>query len=229
MPLTTPEPTIIAIDGFSSCGKSTVAKSLAKKLGFVYVDTGAMYRCVTLYALQNKLISENGEINEFELERQILDINIDFKWNPEQEKNETFLNGLFVEDIIRGLEVANNVSKISKLKFVRERLVFLQREMGKKVSLVMDGRDIGTVVFPGANLKIFMTADPKIRAQRRYDEMVAKGENPCFDAIYQNVVDRDHQDQNRAESPLRQASDALLLDNSNMSRNEQLQWICDRL
>jgi len=229
MSQTTHKPTVIAIDGFSSCGKSTVAKSLARKLGFVYVDTGAMYRCVTLYAIENELISNEGVVDEPALKDVINELSIDFKWNPELEKNDTYLNSQLVEDKIRGLEVASNVSAISKIKFVRERLVQLQRDMGKSVSLVMDGRDIGTVVFPDAGLKIFMTADPKVRAQRRYDEMLAKGDKPSFDDIYQNVVSRDEQDQNRSESPLRKADDALLLDNSYMTREEQLQWICEKL
>lgn len=221
--------TVIAIDGFSSCGKSTVAKSLAKKLGFVYVDTGAMYRCITLFCINNNLITEDGTINETELQNTINSISIDFKWNPADEKNETYLNNVCVEDEIRGLGVAKYVSSVSSIKFVRERLVFLQREMGKSQNLVMDGRDIGTVVFPNADLKIFMTADPKVRAQRRFDEMSAKGECVSFDAIYQNVVDRDYQDQNRTESPLKQADDAVVLDNSNFTREEQLEWICQKL
>jgi cytidylate kinase len=220
--------TIIAIDGHSSCGKSTVAKSIAKQLGFVYIDTGAMYRAVTLYCLQQGII-ENGLVHEKLLAEKISEIIIDFKLNPITGLPEVMLNGTVVESEIRGMQVSEMVSPVSKLKMVRDRLVPLQRAISAGQSVVMDGRDIGTVVFPNADLKIFMTADPTVRAQRRFDELVAKGETVNFDQILKNVVDRDYQDEHRAESPLQKASDALLLDNSFMTRDEQLQWIITKL
>ena len=219
---------IIAIDGHYSCGKSTVAKDLAKVLSFIYVDTGAMYRAVTLYALENGII-QNGVINEELLKSELQNIHISFEYNAEQKINTTFLNGRNVEREIRSLEVSNMVSPISALAFVRRKLVELQQKMGVKSNLVMDGRDIGTVVFPNAELKIFMTCDPAIRAQRRYDEMVAKGESVSFDEILENVKKRDFIDENRDESPLRKASDALLLDNGTMSKSEQLNWILEKV
>ena len=219
---------IIAIDGHSSCGKSTVAKTIAKQLGFVYIDTGAMYRAVTLYCLQEGII-ENGIVNERILSEKISDIKIDFKVNPETALPEVMLNGKVVESEIRGMNVSEMVSPVSKLKIVRDELVPMQRKIAEGKSVVMDGRDIGTVVFPHADLKIFMTADAKVRAQRRFDELSAKGESVNFDQILKNVVDRDFQDENRAESPLQKASDALLLDNSFMTREEQLQWIITKV
>jgi len=220
--------TIIAIDGHSSCGKSTVAKTIAKQLGFVYIDTGAMYRAVTLYCLQQGII-QNRLVNEALLTEKLSEIIIDFKYNITTGLPEVMLNGKVVESEIRGMEVSEMVSPVSKLKMVRDRLVPLQRAISDGQSVVMDGRDIGTVVFPNADLKIFMTADPKIRAQRRFDELVSKGETVNFDQILKNVVDRDYQDEHRAESPLQKASDALLLDNSFMTRDEQLQWIITKL
>lgn len=218
--------TVIAIDGHSSCGKSTVAKTLAKHLGYIYVDTGAMYRAVTYYCLQNNLISQNGIINEVELEKRIADINISFKNSGNGYDNQqTYLNGENIEEKIRGLEVSTFVSPISKIKFVREYLVNLQRALGESQNLVMDGRDIGTVVYPHAKFKFFMTASPEIRAQRRYDELQAKGETISYDEILHNLIDRDNQDSTRKESPLKKAEDAIVLDNSNLSREEQLQWI----
>jgi cytidylate kinase len=219
---------IIAIDGHSSCGKSTVAKTIAKQLGFVYIDTGAMYRAVTLYCLQEGIIV-NGIVNESLLFEKLSDIKIDFKVNPETALPEVMLNGKVVESEIRGMNVSEMVSPVSKLKIVRNELVPMQRNIAAGKSVVMDGRDIGTVVFPNADLKIFMTADPKVRAQRRFDELTAKGEGVNFDQILKNVVDRDYQDENRAESPLQKASDALLLDNSFMTREEQLQWIITKV
>ncbi|MCT4591137.1 MAG: (d)CMP kinase [Carboxylicivirga sp.] len=219
---------IIAIDGHSSCGKSTVAKDLAKELGYVYIDTGAMYRSVTLFAMQQGIISD-GSINENELKARLGEIHITFKYEPEEKKNETFLNGVCVEDAIRGLEVSNNVSAISAIGFVRQKLVELQQEMGNEGGIVMDGRDIGTVVFPGAELKLFMTASPEIRAQRRYDELNAKGEEVDMESILQNVKQRDHIDSTRKESPLIQAEDAVVLDNSNLNKAEQLEWILNIL
>lgn len=219
---------IIAIDGHSSCGKSTVAKDLAKELGYVYIDTGAMYRTVTLFAMRNSFI-RNGQIDEASLCERLHDINITFKYQPEEKKNETFLNGESVEEEIRGLEVSSNVSAISAIGFVRKRLVQLQQEMGNEGGIVMDGRDIGTVVFPNADLKLFMTASAEIRAQRRFDELTAKGEQLNFDAILENVKQRDHIDSTREESPLKQADDAVILDNSHLNKEQQLEWIINVL
>jgi len=219
---------IIAIDGHSSCGKSTVAKDLAKEIGYVYIDTGAMYRSVTLFAMRNGFIAD-GTIDEKQLSAHLNAIKITFKYQPEEKKNETFLNGESVEDAIRGLEVSQNVSAVSALGFVRRRLVELQQEMGIEGGIVMDGRDIGTVVFPKAELKLFMTTSPEIRAQRRYDELIAKGEPVNFQEILENVKYRDHQDSTRKESPLMQADDAVVLDNSHMNKEEQLLWIMKKL
>lgn len=219
---------IIAIDGHSSCGKSTVAKDLAKQLQLIYIDSGAMYRSVTLFALQNGML-DNGNIDVKELKNRLTDVHISFQFDVEKRKNITFLNDSNVEDLIRGIEVSQNVSAISTLAFVREHLVEQQREMGDKGGIVMDGRDIGTVVFPHAHLKIFMTASATIRAQRRYDELTAKGENVSFDEILDNVKQRDHIDSTRDVSPLKQADDALVLDNSNLTKDEQLEWIVEKL
>ena len=219
---------IIAIDGHSSCGKSTVAKAVAKKMGYVYIDTGAMYRAVTLYCMQQGIIHD-GIVNEQALIEKLPLISVDFKLNVETGLPDVMLNGTVVEKDIRGMEVSSMVSPVSKIKAVREQLVPLQRQIAKGKSVILDGRDIGTVVFPDADLKIFMTADPKVRAQRRYDELKIKGENVNFDEILQNVIDRDFQDENRAESPLKKAVDAILLDNSFMSRDEQLQWIIEKI
>jgi len=210
---------IVAIDGFSSCGKSTMAKELAREVGYIYVDSGAMYRAVSLYCIQNGLISET-EINENELIKEINSILIEFKANAEG-KSETYLNGQNVENLIRSLEVANGASRVSTLGFVRSELVRQQQLMGEKKGVVMDGRDIGTVVFPGAELKIFVTASPEIRAQRRLDEMLAKGEEANFEDVLSNVKERDDRDQNRTESPLRKANDAVVIDNSHLTREEQ--------
>lgn len=218
----------IAIDGFSSCGKSTMAKDLAKELGYVYVDSGAMYRAVTLYAMQHNLI-ENGIIKIDDLENEMKNIHITFRFNQETKKPDTYLNGVLVEDEIRRLEVSNNVSPIAAIPFVRKALVMMQQELGKEKGIVMDGRDIGTVVFPDAELKIFVTASPEVRAQRRFDELKAKGDSVDFNAILENVKLRDHIDQTREESPLKQAGDALVLDNSNISIEEQKQWLFDRV
>lgn len=222
------KPITIAIDGFSSCGKSTVAKDLAKRLNFIYIDSGAMYRAVTLYALKNGMITANG-IDQPKLEAALPNIHISFQFNAEAKQNTTFLNGENIEEAIRGLEVSQNVSAVSAIGFVRRRLVELQQDMGKQGSIVMDGRDIGTVVFPQADLKVYMTASPQIRAQRRYDELTAKGQTVSFNDILDNVVQRDHMDTTRAESPLRRADDAVDLDNSHMTKDEQLDWIVDQL
>jgi CMP/dCMP kinase len=209
----------VAIDGFSSCGKSTMAKELALEVGYIYVDSGAMYRAVSLFCIQSGLMTDS-EIKVGELEKKIESICIEFKANAEG-KSETYLNGQNVEKDIRSLEVANGASRVSTLGFVRRELVRQQQLMGKKKGIVMDGRDIGTVVFPEAELKIFLTATPEIRAQRRLDEMAAKGEKASYDEVLANVKERDDRDQNRAESPLRKADDAVVIDNSHLTREEQ--------
>ena len=219
---------IIAIDGFSSCGKSTVAKDLARELGYLYIDSGAMYRAVTLYCLQNDLISD-GIVQADELKKQIGNIDLHFRYNPSTQKNETWLNGINVEEAIRSPEVAEMVSPVSVIGFVREAMVRFQREMGRNKGIVMDGRDIGTVVFPDADLKIFMTASPEIRAQRRYDELRAKGLNVSMEEVMRNITERDRIDSTRAISPLRQAEDALVLDNSQLTREEQLAWVMEKV
>ena len=217
----------IAIDGHSSCGKSTMAKDLAKEIGYIYIDTGAMYRAVTLYSLKNGLISEKG-IDEESLQQQMSDIMITFQLNEETGRPDTYLNGVCVEREIRTMEVSKYVSPIATLGFVREAMVDLQRLMGEAKGVIMDGRDIGTVVFPDAELKIFVTASADVRAQRRYDELVAKGEKCSFDEIRANVIERDRIDSTRAISPLRQAEDAIVLDNSNMTIPEQKAWLLEQ-
>lgn len=219
---------IIAIDGHSSCGKSTVAKDLAKRLEIAYVDTGAMYRSVTLYALRHGFIS-NDKFDEQGIINSLGAIDITFTYDAKVAKNTTFLNGENVETEIRGIEVSQNVSKVSAIPEVRRKLVDIQRNMGKTISLVMDGRDIGTVVFPDADLKIFMTARDEVRAQRRYDEMKEKGENVDFQTILTNVKQRDLIDSTRAESPLRKAEDAVLLDNSDITKEAQFEFIMNEL
>lgn len=219
------EKIIIAIDGFSSCGKSTMAKDLAHELGYIYVDTGAMYRCVALYALQHKLFLKDGEINIPELEAAMPNINISFKLNKETGRPDTYLNNENVENKIRTMEVSSHVSSIAAIPFVREALVAQQQKMGKDKGIVMDGRDIGTVVFPNAELKIFVTASPEVRAQRRYDELMEKGMEADYNEILENVKQRDYIDSHRDVSPLRKADDAIELDNSNISIEEQKQWL----
>lgn len=219
------EKIIIAIDGFSSCGKSTMAKDLAHELGYIYVDTGAMYRCVALYALQHKLFLKDGEINIPELEAAMPNINISFKLNKETGRPDTYLNNENVENKIRTMEVSSHVSSIAAIPFVREALVAQQQKMGKDKGIVMDGRDIGTVVFPNAELKIFVTASPEVRAQRRYDELMEKGMEADYNEILENVKQRDYIDSHRDVSPLRKTDDAIELDNSNISIEEQKQWL----
>ncbi len=214
---------IVAIDGHSSCGKSTMAKQLAQKLGYIYIDSGAMYRVVTLVALRKGLIVD-GKPDVAKVIAELKNINITFKWDEVLGKNTTFLNGENVEDEIRQLEVSQNVSPISTIAEVRAEMVKQQRENGKNKGIVMDGRDIGTVVFPNAELKIFMTASPEIRAQRRFLELTEKGDKVDFDEILKNVESRDKIDSTRAISPLKKAEDAIVLDNSNLSRNDQLKW-----
>jgi CMP/dCMP kinase len=214
---------VIAIDGHSSCGKSTLAKSLARELGYVYIDSGAMYRAVTLHALRKGWLT-NGQPSREKLISGLPDIKITFQWDENTEKNTTFLNGENIEDEIRQLAVSQNVSPVSTIAEVRHEMVKQQRENGRNKGIVMDGRDIGTVVFPDAELKIFMTASPEIRAQRRYLELKEKGGEVDLNSILQNVEERDAIDSGREVSPLKKADDALVLDNSFMTREEQLQW-----
>lgn len=219
---------IIAIDGFSSCGKSTMAKDLAREIGYVYVDTGAMYRAVTLYALRNNLFNSDNTVKVDELEQQMKNITISFKFNTETGRPDTYLNGELVEKEIRSLEVSSHVSPIAAVPFVRTAMVAQQQRMGESKGIVMDGRDIGTTVFPQAELKIFVTASAEVRAQRRYDELQAKGMPADYADILKNVEERDYIDSHREVSPLRKADDAIELDNSNMTIPEQKQWLMDR-
>lgn len=216
----------IAIDGHSSCGKSTMAKELARKVGYVYVDTGAMYRCVTLYALRHQLFTADGAVLEEQLREAMPQIDIDQCLIDG--KTTTFLNGENVEREIRNLEVSNHVSPIAAIPFVRTALVAQQQKMGREGGIVMDGRDIGTTVFPHAELKIFVTASAEVRAQRRYDELQQKGMPADYADILKNVQERDYIDSHREVSPLRQADDALLLDNSHMTIDEQNKWLMEQ-
>jgi len=213
------------MDGHSSCGKSTMAKALAKAIGYTYIDTGAMYRAVTLYAMRRGFIGKNG-IDEESLRKELPQIKITF--GHENGQQYTILNGENVEKQIRGMEVSGNVSPISAIGFVREAMVELQREMGKTGAIIMDGRDIGTTVFPNAQLKVFVTASDEIRARRRFDELTLKGENPVYEDVLKNVRERDYIDSHRAVSPLRKADDAIVLDNSNMTIEEQDKWLMDQ-
>ncbi len=215
----------IAIDGHSSCGKSTMAKDLARKIGYVYVDTGAMYRSVTLYALEHGAYEANGELDAAKLQQMMPEIMISFRVNEETGRPDTYLNDVCVEKEIRGMEVSDRVSEVAALPFVREALVSQQQRMGVEKGVVMDGRDIGTVVFPDAELKVFVTASAEVRAQRRYDELLSKGTPADYEDILRNVLDRDYQDSHREVGPLRQAEDAILLDNSNMTIPEQNEWL----
>lgn len=219
---------VIAIDGFSSCGKSTMAKDLARRIGYVYVDTGAMYRSVTLFALNHHLFNEDGSVKADQLEKLMPEVNISFKLNTETGRPDTYLNGVCVENDIRGMEVSSHVSPIAAIPFVREALVAQQQRMGGDKGIVMDGRDIGTTVFPNAELKIFVTASAEVRAQRRYDELKAKGDEANYDDILKNVQERDYIDTHREVSPLRKADDALELDNSHMTIEEQNAWLMQR-
>lgn len=226
---------IIAIDGFSSCGKSTMAKDLAREIGYIYVDTGAMYRAVTLYALRHGMFNEedsekgnSSSIKADELEKAMPDIHITFKLNPSTGRPDTYLNGDNVENDIRGMEVSSHVSPVAALPFVRKAMVAQQQAMGREKGIVMDGRDIGTTVFPNAELKIFVTASAEVRAQRRYDELKGKGQEANFDDILKNVQERDYIDTHREVSPLRKAADAIELDNSNMTIPEQKAWLLEQ-
>lgn len=214
----------IAIDGFSSCGKSTMAKDLAREIGYIYIDSGAMYRAVTLYCIENGLVDDK-EINTDKLREAMKDIRISFQLNAETGRPDTYLNGVNVESKIRTMEVSSLVSPVATLDFVREAMVARQQAMGKEKGIVMDGRDIGTTVFPDAELKIFVTASAEVRAQRRYDELKAKGQEASYEEILANVKERDFIDQNRKVSPLRKADDAILLDNSNLTIAEQKEWL----
>lgn len=219
----------IAIDGHSSCGKSTMAKELARQLGYVYVDTGAMYRTVTLFAMRHNLFLADGEVDKDALRKCMPEIEVSFRFNEETGRPDAYLNGECVEKVIRSIEVSNHVSKVAAIPFVREAMVDQQRRMGAEKGIVMDGRDIGTTVFPDAELKIFVTASSKVRAQRRYDELKEKGMPADFDEILKNVEERDYIDSHREVSPLRQAPDALLLDNSEMTIPEQNAWLMDKV
>lgn len=220
---------VIAIDGYSSCGKSTMAKNLARQLGYVYVDTGAMYRTVTLYALRHQLFEADGEVDAASLQRDMPDIRISFQFNKQTGKPDTYLNDELVEQEIRTMQVSERVSKIAALPFVRTALVAQQQRMGGDKGIVMDGRDIGTVVFPHAELKIFVTASAEVRAQRRYDELQLKGMPARYDDILKNVQERDYIDSHREVSPLRKADDAIELDNSNLTIDEQQQWLLNQV
>ena len=222
----------IAIDGYSSCGKSTLAKQIANQLNYIYIDTGAMYRAVTLYAIRNNLLFDN-DFNKERLIELLPQINVSFSYNSELNTSETYLNGENIEQEIRGIEVSSYVSKIAQVKEVRAKLVEIQREIGRDKGLVMDGRDIGTVVFPEAALKIFMTAHYEIRAQRRFDELQAKGDDVSYEDVLHNITSRDNDDTSRSENPLIQAEDAVVLDNSQITQDEQLkialQYVNDKI
>ena len=215
----------IAIDGHSSCGKSTMAKELARKLGYIYVDTGAMYRTVTLFVMRNGLFLDDGQVDTVRLQALMDEVNVSFRYNEASGRPDAYLNGECVEQVIRSIEVSNNVSKVAAIPFVREAMVEQQRRMGAEKGIVMDGRDIGTTVFPDAELKVFVTASARVRAQRRYDELMEKGMPADFDEILRNVEERDYMDSHREVSPLRQAPYAVLLDNSEMTIDEQNAWL----
>ena len=219
---------VIAIDGYSSCGKSTMAKDLAKEIGYIYVDTGAMYRSVTLYAMRHGMFAADGTVDAEALEKAMPEISVSFRLNAETGRPDTCLNGEVVEQEIRSLEVSQHVSPVAALGFVRKALVSQQQAMGKEKGIVMDGRDIGTVVFPDAELKVFVTASSEVRARRRYDELQAKGMPADYDDILKNVEQRDYIDTHREVSPLRQADDALVLDNSALTIAEQKKWLMER-
>ena len=218
----------IAIDGFSSSGKSTMAKVLAKNIGYAYIDSGAMYRAVTLYCLNNGIIADDGTVDTAALQAQIADIAITFDVNPTTGATETYLNGKNVESQIRQMNVSSRVSTIAAIPFVRHALVAQQQAMGINKGIVMDGRDIGTTVFPNAEMKVYVDASAETRAQRRFDELRSKGDTTTtYEQVLENVKHRDLIDTTRAESPLRRADDAIVLDNSHMSREEQNRWLLD--
>lgn len=215
----------IAIDGYSSCGKSTIAKALAHKLGYNYIDTGAMYRSITLYALQNSLIDKNKKHDFTELIKHLPKIKVEFRYNEQAHRSETFLNDVNVDREIRTMEVNENVSAVAAVKEVREKMIAIQREYGKNKAVVMDGRDIGTNVFPDAELKIFMTADNMVRAQRRLDELSSHGDYHDINVVLQNLLKRDHADMHRKENPLTKAKDAIILDNTDLNKEQQLEFV----
>ena len=218
----------IAIDGHSSCGKSTMAKDLAREVGYIYIDSGAMYRCCTLFAMQQGLIAPDGSIDEAEFQRRMPEVQVSFRLNPDTGRPDTYLNGENVERQIRTMQVSAHVSPVAALPFVRAAMTAQQQQMGLQGGIVMDGRDIGTAVFPHAEMKVFVTASDEIRAQRRYDELKAKGEEADFEAILQNLRERDRIDSTRTVAPLRQAEDALVLDNSHLTIEQQKQWLLDQ-
>ncbi|MBO4992809.1 MAG: (d)CMP kinase [Alistipes sp.] len=218
---------VIAIDGHSSCGKSTFAKAIAARLGYIFIDTGAMYRAVTLCALEAGAIRD-GEVDAERVVGLLPQINISFRFNAERGASDVYVNGQCVEPRIRSIEVSSAVSRISSIPAVRDKLVAMQQQMGRDRGVVMDGRDIGTVVFPDAELKIFMTADAEVRARRRYDELTAKGDKVTLEEILENVITRDKADMEREISPLRRAADAVVLDNSRMTVEEQMEWFMER-
>ncbi len=218
----------IAIDGHSSCGKSTMAKDLARKIGYIYIDSGAMYRCCTLFAMREGLIAPDGTIDEASFQNRMSEIQVAFKLNAESGRPDTYLNGQCVEQEIRTMEVSSHVSPVAALPFVRAAMTAQQQAMGKEGGIVMDGRDIGTAVFPDAEMKIFVTASDEIRAQRRFDELKAKGQEANFDEVLANLRERDRIDSTRSVAPLRKADDALVLDNSHMTIKEQNEWLLDR-
>lgn len=218
----------IAIDGHSSCGKSTMAKDLAREIGYIYIDSGAMYRCCTLFCMEQGLIRPDGTVDVEALEPMMPQVHVSFQLNPETGRPDAYLNGRNVEHDIRTLEVSSHVSPVAAIPFVRSVMVALQQDMGRQGGIVMDGRDVGTAVFPNAELKIFVTASAQVRAQRRYDELKAKGEDVDFEAILHNLQERDRIDSTRAVNPLRQADDALVLDNSDMTIEQQKAWLLAR-
>ncbi len=218
---------VIAIDGFSSCGKSTFAKAIAARLGYIFIDTGAMYRAVTLFALEQGAI-RSGVVDEDAVVALLPQIEITFRFNPRRGASDIYVNGDLAEGRIRSIEVSNCVSGVSSIRQVREKLVAMQQQMGRDRGVVMDGRDIGTVVFPDAELKIFMQADAKVRAERRYKELTEKGDSVTMEEILENVISRDKADMSRAISPLRKAEDAVVLDNSYMSVEEQMEWFLEK-
>jgi CMP/dCMP kinase len=215
----------IAIDGYSSCGKSTLAKALASELGYRYVDTGAMYRAVTLYSFENGLIDEEGTLDTQRLINELDNIHLTFHYNFQRKASDIFLNNRNIEERIRMMDISEHVSKVSQLKEVRDRMVALQKEMGKHKGVVMEGRDIGTAVFPNAELKLFMTADPETRVYRRYDELTAKGIRVTIDEVKDNLFQRDYDDTTRKDNPLTKAHDAIILDNTDLSRQQQLEYV----
>jgi cytidylate kinase len=219
----------IAIDGYSSCGKSTIAKAIARELNYVYIDSGAMYRAMTLFALQNGFISNDGKVNDQGLVQALDVVMINFRYNTETYRYETFLNGRNVDREIRTLQVSNSVSPISAIREVRQKLVKMQKRMAESKGVVMDGRDIGTVVLPDAELKLFMTADPEIRAKRRFDELQAMGVETSFDDVLRNINQRDKIDTTREHDPLLQAADAIVVDNSHLTLDEQFQFVMSKI